>query len=478
MSAAPEFPLQRLPRRPGVGALVLIGAALSLNLAIAAVVATGKMQLALVIAAAPVVAPLALWLAVERRQLLLVLAFAMPLSGLANGAIPGTGGTQIYAADLLVALAFGGWLISRFIAGRDDRSQPWPRTVVLAWPLALLALTVAVGAFRGHDAWGASYLGEPMRLVIYAGVAGAIAGSKPDTLYRQLVAVFYIGTIWNTIVGLYHFAAGTSQTTADVLSTGGTRALALSTAIYLSGALVLAVLNIELDTEHRHLARDVSIALLALFDIVISFGRTTFVALALLLPVMLIALRHARQSFWRLIPLLVPVVLLAAVAAAAARPSLTTNVAHRFTGHLSNDAAVIERQREYSAMLEGIGSHELFGFGFGRPVHWISVDGALRGSTGDLENSYLWVLAGGGIAALGSLILLIIAFFVDGISRLRSARGETRALVVFALALAFIFLINTLTGPIMSSPTFLLAIWICFVLPALAVPTGVRASTR
>lgn len=446
--------------------LVLAGLT-AVNLLIGVVAGGQHRSLAIVIAALPLLLTAALWLAIRHRDWLIVAAFAIALfGGPLGGALPGVGGARIFPADLLVGIAFVGWALVHFLGGRED-AAPWPRTVTLGWPLALLALTLAVAVVRGHAAWGTSYVSEPVRLFLYAGIAGAITRVDPARLYRLILAVFYVGTVVQTLQGLYHLATGTSQTTTDVLSTGGTRYLALSSAMFVAGALVLALLNLELDREHAHIRRDLAIVALATFDIVISLGRTTFVALAVVLPILAIALRHARRSFWRLVPLLTPVVVLLAVSVVVAQPSLPKTVGQRFTGHLSNDAAVIDRQRKFNAVLSGMDRHLLFGFGFGRPVQWESTVNTVSIVNGDPENSYIWVLAGGGVAALGALLALIVAFYVDGIRRLRRTTGEERALLVFALSMAFVLLINALTGPIMSTADFMLTIWICFVLPAL-----------
>ena len=58
-------------------------------------------------------------------------------------------------------------------------------------------------------------------------------------------------------------------------------------------------------------------------------------------------------------------------------------------------------------------------------------------------------------------------FLRDAIKRARAAISFDRALVLWAIVTWFIFLLNALTGPILSEPTFLLTVWIVILLPAI-----------
>ncbi|MEP6811359.1 MAG: hypothetical protein ABI990_00065 [Actinomycetota bacterium] len=436
-----------------------------MNAGIGVEIASGKRSLALLVAGMPLLLAVFGWLAFARRHWLAFAPFVLALLvGPLAHRLPGTGGTALYPSDIVLALAFGGWLVSHLVQPAD--TPRWPRTFVLSWPFVLVALTILLGVLRGHARYGTNYLSEPTRFFLYAGVAGAIAGMTAKEAYRGLVVVFYAGTAVQTILGLYHLASGTSQTASAALSTGGPRALALSTAMYLAGALILALLNVELDRGGRRQALHLVVAGLAAFDVIISLGRTTFAALAVLIPVMILALRHTRRAVVGFVPLLLPVLVLLVLVVVQVRPSLPSTLSHRLTGHVSNDTAVITRQREYDAMIAGVGKELALGVGFGRTVRWISDDGSVQQSSGDLENSYLWILAGGGLLALSSVILLILAFFGDAIRRLRGAEPEARALLIFSMSLVFIFAVNALTGPLFSDPTFALGVWVALLLPA------------
>ena len=91
---------------------------------------------------------------------------------------------------------------------------------MLSWPLVLFGIALLIGVVRGHERYGAPYLSQPTRTLIYALVAGAFAGMSVRTAYRGVVVVMYAGTAVQSLLGLYHLATGTSQTTSVDLSSG------------------------------------------------------------------------------------------------------------------------------------------------------------------------------------------------------------------------------------------------------------------
>lgn len=445
---------------------VVAVAALALNLAVG--VGLGSGRTTLVIAAAVVLPAFVAVsnLIVRHRDWLVIAALLLTmLGGNLIDRLPGTGSTAIYPADLFLALGIAGYLIERLRSVRGTR-RDLRSTLILTWPLALLALTLMLGIARGHTRYGTSYLSEPSRIFIYAGIAVAVSRMKMPIAYRQIVRVFYAVTVVQALIGAYHLASGTSQTESSTLSTGGTRALALTTAMFLAGALVLALLNLDIDRSGRrrtHLA----IAGLSTFGIVISLGRTTYAAIAVVVPILFLGLRRLRRAMLAYAPLLIAVVAALVALALQMIPSLGSTLGNRFSTHVGNDSSLIQRQRKFDATLQGFGNEPILGLGFGRPVSFTTVDGRTQTFSGDPENSYIYVLAGGGILALGALIALILAFLGDAIFRLRRTQGEDRALIIFAMSLVFILLVNTLSYPLLSSPSLLLVLWIALLLPSI-----------
>ncbi len=64
--------------------------------------------------------------------------------------------------------------------------------------------------------------------------------------------------------------------------------------MFMAGALLLALLNLELDRRARRTALHLVMAGLATFALILTFQRTTFALVPLLVPLLLLAFRHAR----------------------------------------------------------------------------------------------------------------------------------------------------------------------------------------
>jgi O-Antigen ligase len=459
-------------RQPQIVAL-LVACGVGLNIALGVAIGRGMGHRAALVALAPVVIAVLSWVVVSHRNTLVFVALAYAIFGAGplGDRLPGTGGTTIYITDLLVLLALGAWIVARLLSSPEDRPA-WPRTPVLSWPLLAFAVAMLLAIVRGHDRYGAPYIGQPARMVFYAGIAAAVAGMTAQTAYRGVVAVFYAGAVWQALLGVYYLATGTSQTPSEV-STGGTRALALSTAMFLAGSLVLALLNLDRDGFTGRWPLHVAIAALATFGIVVSLGRTTFAAVGVLVPVFFIALRRMRRSLLSVLPLFIPAILLCVLILPQAAPSFGKAFEDRLTGAVRSDASLIGRERKFHAVLDGFGEEPIRGLGFGRTVRVENIDRSILFFSGDPENSYIYLLAGGGFLALGTFILLVLSFYLDAFRRLLRSHAESRALVAWGASMAFILLVNTLTGPVLTNPTLLLTLWIAFLLPALARPAAV-----
>jgi O-antigen ligase len=450
---------------PALKHAIVVAAVVGTNLVVGVALGTGQTTLVTLAIVVPVLV-VASSAMVTRREWLVYGAFLLTMLGSSlNERLPGTGGTAIFPADVFLALAVSGWLVERLTAARGTPHERL-RTLVLSWPLALFAAALMAAVVRGHARYGTSYLSQPARMVLYAAIAVAIAKMEPRATYRKLVQIFYLTTVVEALIGAYHLASGTSQTASSSLSTGGTRALALTTAMFLAGGLILALLNLDIDRNPKHRPLHASIAALATFGIVISLGRTTFAALAVIIPILLIGLRRMRATMLAYAPLAAIFAALMILVVAEVKPSLGSTFAARLTGHVGTDTAVVQRQRKFHAALEGFGDDPILGLGFGRPVHFTAIDRSIITFSGDPEDSYIYVLAGGGIVALGSLIVLMLAFFGDTFWRVRGIAGEERALVVFSASLAFVFFVNALSGPILSDPELMLMLWILMLLPA------------
>ena len=75
----------------------------------------------------------------------------------------------------------------------------------------------------------------------------------------------------------------------------------------------------------------------------------------------------------------------------------------------------------------------------------------------------------------GSFILLLVVYLLEAWRRFRSAAKDDRYLIFFAVSFWFVFVVNSLTGIILTKPHLLLAFWIVMLLPMVVRPE--RSST-
>jgi O-antigen ligase len=444
--------------------------ALAVNVVIGVGLASGHSSLIVAVAVGvPAFVVLSNLLVARRDWIVFAAVLLTMIGGPLLGRLPGTGGTAVFPSDLFLALAIAGYIIHRLSGQRDTARSAYRFPFILTWPLALFTFTLLLGVFRGHQRYGTSLLSQPTRMFLYAGIAFAVSAMRMPIAYRQLVRLVYAVTIAQALVGAYHLATGTSQTSvgSSELSTGGTRALALTTAMFLASSLVLALLNLEFGGKERRWLHG-TVAGLAMFGVVIALGRTTFAAVAVVVPLLIVGLRHLRRTMLAYAPLLAA--LLAAFVAVLLQvdPSLGSTFSKRLNSHVGTDTSLIQRQRKFHATLQGFGNEPLLGLGFGRPVTFTAIDGTETTFSGDPEDSYIYILAGSGVFGLGALIVLILSFFADSLLRLRRAVGEDRSLIIFAMALVFILLVNALSYPLLSDPNLMLMFWIAMLLPTIA----------
>jgi hypothetical protein len=461
---------------PSIG-LLLGGAALA-NLAIAVALGTQRnasAAVALALLPALLLAVGALVVA-QQRALLAFAALGLILTGLdIGGPLPLPGGTAVFTADVLLLIAIAGALAAALMPRPEGEPRQRLRTPVLGLPLLAFTVVVVLGTVKGHERYGVALISQSTRLFLYAAIAVALVGLTPQHAWKGITIVFYAGAVVQSLWAAYYIATGTSQTSTESLSTGGIRILALSTSMYLTGSLLCALLNLELHRD-RVLAQvvDGTIALLAVFGIAVSFGRTTYVAVAVIVPLLMVVRRRLRQSIVRLLPLFAPVLILVVLLVPSASPKLVSTLDARLLGTTdSNDINVVWRDRARAAVMEGVDKELLTGVGFGRQSKF-----TLQGQTvvvdSDPHNSYIYLLAGGGVLALGAFLLLSAVYVVDVVRRIRWSTGVPQAVVVWSFGTWLCFMINALAGPIFTNPTFVMTIWITMLLPALVVrrPAG------
>lgn len=453
----------------GLALLAVVGA----NVALGSAVATGQIRAVTAVALVPVLFVAAAALIASNRAILVFGAFALDLSGviaLRQSVL----GDSVYASDIIVLLALGSWVAAWLIAP-GGRRPSWPRTPILGWPLVVFAIFIGMGVVRGHELWGLSYLSQPVRFVLYAGIAAAIADMTPRQAWRGLTVVFYLGAAVNAVAAIFYLATGTVQwETGSRLSTGGTRVLSLTTALYLTGALVLALLNLE--REHRVGRRMLHVVAggLATFGIVVTHGRGVWYAVAAVTVVLFLTRRGLLRATLAVLPLCLPLLVLGGVILTHVSPGFVPGVVERATTTGTIDRSIAWRVAANDAIWDHVREDPILGVGFGKTASF-TVDFTRFDITQDPHNSFLFLWAGGGIVTLGSFLLLFVLFLGDVWRRYRYQAELPRALIVWCVAVWFCFAVNTLSNGQLTKANSILVFWILMLLPTIVPPVRERS---
>jgi O-antigen ligase len=455
--------------------LLAIGALAAANVALGAGIALSRVEPIGLLALLPAVLVVGAALIASNRAILVFGAFALDLSGVIALREPVLG-DSVYASDIVLVLAVGSWLAAWLIAP-EGRRPSWPKTPILGWPLLVFALFIGMGVVRGHELWGLSYLSQPVRFVIYAGMAAAVADMTVRQAWRGLTVVFYLGAVWNAFSAIFYLATGTVQwETGSRVSTGGTRVLTLTTALYLTGALVLALLNFERERRVVQRLGHLAIAALAAFGIVIAYGRGVWYAMAAVLVAMFLTRRRLRAGVLALLPLMLPVLVLGGILLVQANPGFFPNIAERFTTIQSGrDASIGWRTAANDAIWDQVREQPVIGVGFGKEASF-TVNFTSFDITQDPHNSFLFLWAGGGILTLGAFLFLFALFLRDTWLRYRGTSAElSRSLLAWCVAIWFCFVVNSLVEPQLTQANSILVFWILMLLPTVVPRPGSAA---
>jgi O-antigen ligase len=455
-----------VPRRYlPLGALAVLAAA---NAGLGALLANAQTK-AITLAVLPVALVAIGSLIASNRAILIFAAIAIDLLDPLplTGALPLHAGIEVYPSDILVLLAVASW-VAAWLVNPEHRPSSL-RTRILGWPLLLFGIMLFAGVVRGHERYGENLVGIPLRLLLYAGIAAAVTDLKPRDAYRGLVALFYAGTVWQVLVALYGYATGTSAQSQDLLSTGGVRVVAGSTAMFMAGALLLALLNVERASTAKNSALHLIMAGLATFALAGTLQRTTFAIVGLLVPLSFLVFRRIGFRAAVLLPLFAPFVVLVALLVPQGDSSFFPTLAHRVTASPSTDTSVTWRRKAYAAVWSQVQESPITGIGFGRPASFVTSNGRTRVGQ-DPHNQFLYLWAGGGLLLVGSFVLLLLVYTIEVWRRFRNATQDERYLLFWAASLWFVFVVNSLTGIVLTQPNLLLPFWILMVLPMVVRP--------
>jgi O-antigen ligase len=461
---------------------LLAATAAAMTAAVAVVLVEVGTGAGVALAFLPLLALAAAYVLTSRQVVLYAAAISLPCLTISAVGKPLMG--HVYLSDVIVIFALGAWaFLMLFGQGRGSSA---PHTPVLGWPLVLFAATILIATLRGHYAYGESLMGQPLRMIFYAAIVAGLAGMTAQGMHRLLLVLLYPGAILVALTAIVYIATGGSATDQDVLSTGGTRLVGISTSAYCAGALFFALLNLRLAPGAGARVLHVGIALVATFGVVAGFGRAVYTAVAFVCLLLILTSRRLRNTVLSVVPLALPFVILLAIAVSHGAPNFVNSVGSRVSSPPAKDANVEWRLQANRVVLAQVREQPIFGVGFGRASDFfINVEDRVTGIPipqrvdifQDPHNGYLYLWAGGGLVTLGAFALLLGTYAIDALRRYRSNHDPiARLIILWGSGTLFVFLFNAASGTVFSNPTNLLLIWALLVLPAV-VPLAAPADS-
>jgi O-antigen ligase len=412
------------------------------------------------------------------RWVLVLAGFGAGFLGLPFTDRMAVAGQGIWLSDVFIAAAVAGWALELALAP-PNRRPALPRSPLLGIPVMLLGVALLIGAWRGHERYGASLIGMPLRLAGYCAIATAMTSLTPAKALRGITVTVYAGVVFLTLTAMYHIASGTSATAYLNLSTGGIRYLGVGAATFAASGVLLALFH--LSAGRRPAGVHLIMLLLASFDVVIAYTRTVYLALGIILIVAFAASGRIRSALVRSVPVVVPLAIVGLLVVIEFSPQVVSTLTERLSTPASQDTSVEWRARAYQTVLSGTTDEPWLGIGFGR-VTSFTINSQPNVIHGDPHNGFIYLYAGGGLLAVGAMLLVMLVFVVDVTRRFRAtAGGPGRTLIAWCAGTWFMFIIHATSEPVLTEPVMVLVIWTCMLLPAVvstpaaSVPAGAPA---
>lgn len=448
-----RLPISLTPRLTGVAA---VAAAAQLVLAFA--IAGPRLPLTLALAG---LAAFALVAAIDPR-----IAFLGPLGYLL---LAWTESGMVSTSDVVLAIPVIVVGVS-FLVGGDTARRA--RALFLAHryklAVALFAVLVLVGVAKGFlSGQGAGVL-APARMafapVILLGLA--VFRDRRDLL-RGLRLVFYLFVLFTFFQAVYYLVVGGSATAAAEVSTGGTRVISNSSAMYLSIAFVLLALHLA---HENRLVQRIGLATLMVMSvtaIALGLARTTWAAAAVAIAIMVLLMPEMRRGLVRFVALAAPVLVLAALLLPVFAADQIETIQERLDrpeGPAAKDFSADFRREAWGLMLGIWEESPYFGAGFGQSVSLQAVDGSTRVVTNDPHNGFIMIMVATGLVGLAAFLALNLGFLRMAVTSMR-AGPIRRQLGAWVIAAWFIFMANVFTGVVLGNRPLLVFMWILLSVP-------------
>ena len=195
--------------------------------------------------------------------------------------------------------------------------------------------------------------------------------------------------------------------------------------MFMAGGLLLALLNLETDRRAGRSALHLVMAALATFALVVTFQRTTFAVVALLVPLFLLAYRTVGARVARLRAPTCAIRRARCFAHPAGRPAALSNPRPIASPPARpRIRACAGARRAIGAVWAQVREAPVTGVGFGRDVTF-TINGVRTTIAQDPHDQYLYLWAGGGLLLLGSFVLLLLLYLRDSWRRFRAGTRKS-----------------------------------------------------
>jgi O-antigen ligase len=235
--------------------------------------------------------------------------------------------------------------------------------------------------------------------------------------------------------------------------------------MYVAGGMIIALLSITRSRSFSDVKLDWAILALGTYEQILALSRTTLLALVILVPVILLSSRRSRRQLLTVALILGVLTFSIILVANPSTPAPVASFEKRIFDTNSQDPEILWRAQAADAMLSGLDSHLLTGFGFGRSPFFTIEDTYVQVQGGDPHDGFIYLLSGGGIFALASFLGVLFIGFRRLMRRTAGAPAEDSLVLWWSGAFLVVYLFNVATLPVISIVFFMPTLWILLGVP-------------
>jgi len=388
--------------------------------------------------------------------------------------------SRVTVADLIIVLPLVVVVCSALAGGEIAGRVPalW-RATPFKVALAVFVVLVVIAFGKGYFSVGETGSLQSLRLGVAPLLLLSVAVFRDRwELLRGLRLTFYAFIVYEFGEALFNMATGRSATAASEVSTGGTRYLSNSAAMFVAIGLILAALHMA--REDRLLRRIGLMALMsmALVGVFLGLARSTWLALAAVVLLLLLFTPEVRRAAGRFLALAAPIIVLVALVAPIAAPAQVQDIQQRVSRPQgqSKDESAVFREQAWGRMIERWEESPVFGQGFGQTISFRKNDRTTVEVTNDPHNGFIYLLVAMGAVGLAAFAMIQLGFLRAAFQSLKLPGG--RDLALWALGAWVIYMVNVFFGVLLGQQALMMFLWYLLAVPIAVLALPERAEPR